>query len=199
MTLAEAQRRADELRGLIESHNYRYYVLDDPEVPDAEYDRLMRELEAVEASYPELVTADSPTQRVSGTPMEGFETVSHRVPMLSLGNAFSEQEVADFYRRVTQGLEREEIVFTAEPKLDGVAISLTYDDGILTTAATRGDGERGEDVTANVRTIRAVPLKLHGEGWPLLLEVRGEIYMPRAGFAEFNRKALKKIDFPSLG
>jgi DNA ligase (NAD+) len=173
MTPVEAQRRADELRGLIESHNYRYYVLDDPEVPDAEYDRLMRELEAVEVSYPELVSADSPTQRVSGTPMEGFETVSHRVPMLSLGNAFSEQEVADFHRRVTQGLESEDIVFTAEPKLDGVAISLTYTDGILVTAATRGDGERGEDVTANVRTIRAVPLKLHGQGWPLLLEVRG--------------------------
>ena len=196
MTLVEAQKRADELRGLIESHNYRYYVLDDPEVPDAEYDRLMRELEAVESSYPELVTADSPTQRVSGTPMEGFETVSHRVPMLSLGNAFSEQEVADFHGRVTRGLEREDIVFTAEPKLDGVAISLTYTDGILITAATRGDGERGEDVTANVRTIRAIPLKLHGQGWPLLLEVRGEIYMPRAGFDEFNRKALENGEKP---
>ena len=196
MTQAEAHKRADELRRLIETHNYRYYVLDDPEVPDAEYDRLMRELEAVEFSYPELVTADSPTQRVSGTPMDGFETVLHRVPMLSLGNAFSDDEVADFQRRVTQGLERDDITFAAEPKLDGVAISLTYTGGVLTTAATRGDGERGEDVTANVRTIRAVPLKLHGKAWPDLLEVRGEIYMPRAGFNRFNRRALERGEKP---
>lgn len=196
MTPAEAHKRADELRRLIEQHNYRYYVLDDPEVPDAEYDRLMRELETVESRFPDLVTPDSPTQRVSGTPMAGFETVKHRVPMLSLGNAFSEQEVADFYRRVSQGLECDDITFAAEPKLDGVAISLTYLGGLLTTAATRGDGERGEDVTANVRTIRAVPLKLRGDGWPSLLEVRGEIYMPRAGFDTFNRKALEQGDKP---
>ena len=196
MTQEEAQKRAEELRRLIEHHNYRYYVLDDPEVPDAEYDRLMRGLEAVESSFPDLVTAESPTQRVSGTPMEGFETVSHRVPMLSLGNAFSEEEVADFHRRVSQGLERQDITFAAEPKLDGVAISLTYVGGLLTTAATRGDGERGEDVTANVRTIRAVPLKLHGQGWPSLLEVRGEIYMPRDGFDRFNRKALEQGEKP---
>jgi len=196
MTQAQAHKRADELRRLIEHHNYRYYVLDDPEVPDAEYDRLMRELESLESVYPQLVTADSPTQRVSGTPMEGFVNVQHRVPMLSLGNAFSEDEVADFHRRVVQGLESETITFAAEPKLDGVAISLTYVDGLLTTAATRGDGERGEDVTANVRTIRAVPLKLHGRGWPPLLEVRGEIYMPRSGFDAFNRKALERGEKP---
>jgi DNA ligase (NAD+) len=196
MTQSEAHKRADELRRLIEHHNYSYYVLDDPEVPDAEYDRLMRELETIESDFPELVTADSPTQRVSGTPMDGFETVLHRVPMLSLGNAFSDDEVADFQRRVSQGLERDDITFVAEPKLDGVAISLTYVEGLLTTAATRGDGERGEDVTANVRTIRAVPLKLHGDGWPSLLEVRGEIYMPRAGFEIFNRKAVKKGEKP---
>ena len=142
MTNPEAQARAEELRRSIEHHNYCYYVLDEPEVPDAEYDRQMRELEAIEAQYPELVTADSPTQRVSGTPMEGFETVFHRVPMLSLGNAFSDEEVGDFYRRVSQGLESEEITFAAEPKLDGVAISLTYENGSLTVAATRGDGER---------------------------------------------------------
>lgn len=193
---SEAHKRADELRRLIEHHDYRYYVLDDPEVPDAEYDRLMRELEDIESAYPELVTADSPTQRVSGTPMDGFETLRHRVPMLSLGNAFSEQEVADFHRRVLQGLERDDVTFAAEPKLDGVAISLTYVGGLLTTAATRGDGERGEDVTANVRTIRAVPLKLHGRGWPSLLEVRGEIYMPRAGFEAFNRKAQERGEKP---
>jgi len=196
MTQAEAHERADELRRLIERHNYRYYVLDDPEVPDAEYDRLMWELESIETTYPDLITADSPTQRVSGTPMGGFETVRHRVPMLSLGNAFSDEEVADFYRRVSQGLERDDIFFAAEPKLDGVAISLTYIGGLLTTAATRGDGERGEDVTANVRTIRAIPLKLLGEGWPSLLEVRGEIYMPRAGFETFNRKAREQGEKP---
>ena len=196
MKQTEAQDRADELRRLIEHHNYRYYVKDDPEVPDAEYDRLMRELEALESEFPDLVSADSPTQRVSGTPMDGFETVQHRVPMLSLGNAFSAGEVADFYRRVSQGLERDDITFAAEPKLDGVAISLTYVGGMLTTAATRGDGERGEDVTANVRTIRAIPLKLRGEGWPALLEVRGEIYMPRSGFDKFNKKALERGDKP---
>ncbi len=196
LTHAGAQQRAAELRRLIEQHNYRYYVLDDPEVPDAEYDRLMRELVAVEASYPDLISPASPTQRVSGTPLDGFAEVRHRPPMLSLGNAFSTAEVADFYRRVAQGLERETITFAAEPKLDGVAISLTYLDGRLTTAATRGDGERGEDVSANVRTIRAVPLKLRGTGWPGLLEVRGEIYMPRAGFAAFNRKALERGEKP---
>jgi len=196
MTQAEAHKRADELRRLIEHHNYSYYVLDDPEVPDAEYDRLMRELESLESTYAELITADSPTQRVSGTPMDGFETVQHRIPMLSLGNAFSDEEVADFYRRVSQGLERDDIIFAAEPKLDGVAISLTYVGGSLTTAATRGDGERGEDVTANVRTIRAIPLKLLGDGWPSLLEVRGEIYMPRAGFETFNRKAREQGEKP---
>jgi len=196
MTQEQAQERAGELRRLIEHHNYRYYVLDDPEVPDAEYDRLMRELEALETAYPVLVTPDSPTQRVSGTPMDGFVTVRHRVPMLSLGNAFSEDEVADFHRRVSQGLERDAVTYAAEPKLDGVAISLTYLGGLLKTAATRGDGERGEDVTANVRTIRAVPLKLHGEGWPQLLEVRGEIYMPRSGFDTFNRKALESGEKP---
>ena len=196
MTQNQAHKRAEELRRLIEHHNYSYYVLDAPEVPDAEYDRLMRELEGIESSYPELVTPDSPTQRVSGTPQDGFETVRHRVPMLSLGNAFSDEEVADFHRRVEKGLERKDIVFAAEPKLDGVAISLTYQGGYLVTAATRGDGERGEDVTANVRTIRAVPLKLHGEGWPSLLEVRGEIYMPRAGFDAFNRKAVESGEKP---
>lgn len=196
MTRSQAHKRADELRHLIEQHNYSYYVLDNPEVPDAEYDRLMRELEGIETDYPKLVTPDSPTQRVSGTPQEGFETVRHRVPMLSLGNAFSDDEVADFQRRVEQGLERNDIIYVAEPKLDGVAISLTYEEGLLTTAATRGDGERGEDVTANVRTIRAIPLKLHATGWPALLEVRGEIYMPRAGFDAFNRSALKQGDKP---
>ena len=196
MKQTKAHKRADELRRLIEHHNYSYYVLDDPEVPDAEFDRLMRELEGIESHHPELVTPSSPTQRVSGTPQDGFETVRHQVPMLSLGNAFSEEEVADFQRRVEQGLERQNIIFAAEPKLDGVAISLTYQDGLLIRAATRGDGEQGEEVTANVRTIRAVPLELRGDDWPSLLEVRGEIYMPRAGFDAFNRKALEQGDKP---
>jgi len=196
MSHSVAQQRSGQLRDLIEQHNYRYYVLDDPEVPDAEYDRLMRELESVESSYPDLVSPDSPTQRVSGTPMDGFDELRHRVPMLSLANAFSNEEVGDFYTRVAKGLECEPITFAAEPKLDGVAISLTYIAGVLTTAATRGDGERGEDVTANVRTIRAVPLKLRGTGWPDLLEVRGEIYMPRKGFDAFNRKALERGEKP---
>ncbi len=138
MTPIQAHQRADELRRLIEHHNYRYYVLDDPEVPDAEYDRLMRELEGIERLYPELLTPDSPTQRVSGTPQEGFETVRHRVPMLSLGNAFSDEEVADFQRRVEQGLEQSDIVFAAEPKLDGVAISLTYQDGVADHGSNPG-------------------------------------------------------------
>jgi DNA ligase (NAD+) len=196
MSRSEAQQRSEQLRDLIEQHNYRYYVLDDPEVPDAEYDRLMRELESVEASYPDLITPNSPTQRVNGTPMDGFDEVRHRVPMLSLANAFADEEVGGFNTRVAKGLEREPITFAAEPKLDGVAISLTYIAGVLTTAATRGDGERGEDVTANVRTIRAVPLKLRGTGWPDLLEVRGEIYMPRDGFEAFNRKALERGEKP---
>lgn len=196
MNRAEAQKRAEELCRTIEQHNYRYYVLDEPEVPDVEYDRLIRELEGLEAAYPELVSPESPTQRVSGTPMDGFDEIRHRVPMLSLGNAFSEDEVADFYQRISKGLEHEPVIFAAEPKLDGVAISLTYINGKLTTAATRGDGERGEDVTANVRTIKAIPLQLRGTGWPELLEVRGEIYMPRKGFDAFNRLALKNAEKP---
>jgi DNA ligase (NAD+) len=196
MTLAEAIDRLSALREVIEQHNYRYHVLDDPEVPDVEFDRLMRELQEIEAQFPELITAESPSQRVGATAMSGFEEIYHRVPMLSLANAFSEDEVADFFRRLSQGLEHEDIIFAAEPKLDGVAISLTYNKGMLSTAATRGDGERGEDVTANVRTIRAIPLKLRGEGWPDLLEVRGEIYMPRAGFDKFNQQAIANDEKP---
>lgn len=196
MTHSEANERIEELRLLIESHNYRYYVLDDPEVPDAQYDRLMRELQGLEAEFPDLITADSPSQRVGGTALAGFNEIRHRIPMLSLGNAFTEDEVEAFFKRLAQGLEHEDIVFAAEPKLDGVAISLTYNKGTLSTAATRGDGERGEDVTANVRTIRAIPLKLRGTGWPELLEVRGEIYMPRVGFHAFNRKAIANHEKP---
>lgn len=182
----DVHERIERLREEIHEHNYRYYVLDDPIISDAEYDRLLRELQELESGHPDLVTEDSPTQRVGARPAEGFETVEHRIPMLSLGNAFSEEEVAEFDRRVREQLDLDEVVYSAEPKLDGVAIALRYEQGRLKLAATRGDGRSGEDVTANVRTIRAIPLKLRGNGIPELLEVRGEIFMTRSGFSELN-------------
>jgi DNA ligase (NAD+) len=185
----DAQRQIDDLRRQINHHDYLYYVLDEPAVPDAEYDRLMRDLQALEARHPELVTPDSPTQRVGGAPAEGFAEVRHSVPMLSLANAFSEEEVRDFDERVRKLLERDQVSYAVEPKLDGVAISLSYRQGLLERAATRGDGSRGEDVTANVKTIAAIPLSLRGAGWPEQLEVRGEIYMPLAGFEAYNKSA----------
>jgi len=182
--------RAAQLREQINHHNYQYYVLDNPEIPDSEYDRLMRELQALEAKYPELLTPDSPTQRVGGQPLEAFEEVRHRVPMLSLDNAFSYEEMLAFDKRVRERLGTDAaVVYAAEPKLDGLAISLRYEAGVLVQAATRGDGAKGEDVTQNVRTIPSVPLKLMGQGWPAVLEVRGEIFMPRAGFEALNEKA----------
>jgi DNA ligase (NAD+) len=187
--LPDIQQQIQDLRDQIGYHDYRYYVLDQPAVPDAEYDRLMRKLQALEAAHPELITTDSPTQRVGGAPAEGFEEVGHAHPMLSLANAFSEEEVRDFDRRVRAALEAETVAYAAEPKLDGVAIALTFAAGRLVQAATRGDGARGENVTANVRTIPAVPLRLRGKGWPPELEVRGEIYMPLAGFNAFNEAA----------
>ncbi|AKS42017.1 NAD-dependent DNA ligase LigA [Wenzhouxiangella marina] len=186
MGSSPAERAAD-LRQQINDHNYRYYVLDDPIVSDAEYDRLLRELEALEADHPELVSEDSPTQRVGAAPAPGFETVTHRVPMLSLSNAFSEEEVAEFDRRIRDRLDLETVDYIAEPKLDGLAIALRYEQGRLVLAATRGDGRQGEDVTANVRTIRAIPLTLRGEHIPDELEVRGEIFMTRSGFDRLNR------------
>ncbi|HYW04658.1 MAG TPA: NAD-dependent DNA ligase LigA [Gammaproteobacteria bacterium] len=183
----DAVERIEALRREIEYHNRRYYVEDNPAIPDAEYDRLMRELEALEAGHPELVTPDSPTQRVGGPAAEGFAEVRHEVPMLSLENAFSDEELEAFDRRVRERLERETAIeYCAEPKLDGLALSLLYRDGALARAATRGDGTAGEDVTANVRTIRAVPLRLTGDGWPPRLEVRGEVYMTRHGFERLN-------------
>ncbi|HNR22798.1 MAG TPA: NAD-dependent DNA ligase LigA [Steroidobacteraceae bacterium] len=191
--ISAAKRRIDELRAAIAHHDYRYHVLDDPEIPDAEYDLLMRELRALEARHPELVTADSPTRRVGAAPLEAFAVVAHRVPMLSLDNAFSEEEVRAFDRRVRERLGEAdgEIEYAAEPKLDGLAISITYRDGVLVQAATRGDGTRGEEVTANVRTIRSVPLRLRGKP-PPLLEVRGEVFMPFAGFARMNAAAFER-------
>lgn len=189
-----AARQAAALRGAIDDANYRYYVLDDPSIPDAEYDRLMRELEALEAEHPELATADSPTRRVGARASGGFAEVQHALPMLSLSNAFTDDEAAAFVRRIAQTLGRDEseLVFSAEPKLDGLAISLRYEAGTFVQGATRGDGAVGEDVTANLRTVKAIPLKLRGEGWPGVLEVRGEVYMPKAAFEVFNERARKR-------
>ena len=182
-----AKQRVRQLRGEIAEHNHRYYVLNDPSVPDAEYDRRLRELESLEREHPELVDPDSPTQRVGARAAEGFATVEHEVPMLSLANAFDDDEVHEFDRRVRDTLDIDEVLYTAEPKLDGLAISLRYESGRLVRAATRGDGRSGEDVTANVRTIRAIPLQLRQSDAPDPLEVRGEIYMTRSGFTELNR------------
>src|SRR5580698_3143627 len=185
-----AAARAAELRELLDRYGYRYYALDDPEVPDAEYDRLMVELTALEAEHPELVTADSPTQRVGAAPLAAFGAVRHRIPMLSLDNAFSEEEVRDFDRRIRERLPQlESIRYSAEPKLDGLAVSARYERGSFVQGATRGDGETGEDVTQNLRTIAALPLKLRGEGVPRELEVRGEVFMPLKGFERFNQEA----------
>ncbi len=184
--------RMDALRREIEHHNYRYYVLDDPEIPDAEYDRLMRELQALEERYPDQITPDSPTQRVGGEPLEGAAEVEHRVPMLSLENAFSAEELTAFDRRLRDRLGVEQISYTGEPKLDGLAVSLRYEHGLLVLGATRGDGARGEDVTQGVRTIPSIPLRLIGKGFPAVLEVRGEIYMPRSGFELLNEQARQR-------
>ena len=185
-------KRADELRRQLAALNYRYYVLDDPEIPDAEYDRLMQELRELEAAHPQIITPDSPTQRVSGAVAGQFGAIRHRVPMLSLGNAFSDEQVGDFDRRVRERLGvSADIDYTAEPKLDGLAVTLSYEGGRLVRAATRGDGTSGEDVTANVRTIRSVPLVLAGRAPPALFEARGEVFMPLAGFARMNEDAKK--------
>ncbi|HVH82833.1 MAG TPA: NAD-dependent DNA ligase LigA, partial [Steroidobacteraceae bacterium] len=184
--------RAAELREQLKQHDYRYYVLDDPTVPDAEYDRLMAELRALEAAHPELVTPDSPTQRVSGAPSAAFGEVVHAVPMLSLDNAFSEEDVAAFDRRIHERLGTHgELDYVAEPKLDGLAIAVLYRAGQLKQAATRGDGVTGEDVTANMRTLRSVPHRLLGDAAPLI-EVRGEVFMPLKGFERMNARARER-------
>ena len=192
------REQAAQLRERIEQANYRYHVLDDPDITDAEYDRLMRELEALEDAHPEVASADSPTRRVGARAHGGFAEVRHALPMLSLGNAFEQdgdtkrerfREIAEFERRVEQALDRREPVFSVEPKLDGLAISLRYEQGVFVQGATRGDGETGEDVTANLRTVRAIPLRLRGTGWPEVLEVRGEVIMLRRDFEAFNEYA----------
>jgi DNA ligase (NAD+) len=189
---APAAARAAQLRSQIAQHDYRYYVLDDPLVSDAEYDQLMQELRALEADHPELVTSDSPTQRVAGAPSAAFGEVVHQVPMLSLDNAFIEEDLRAFDRRIHERLERHgDLDYVAEPKLDGLAVSVIYRGGLLERAATRGDGVTGEDVTANVRTIRAVPQRLRGVA-PPLFEARGEVFMMIAGFERMNQLARER-------
>src|SRR6185437_12077443 len=190
--------RAAQLRAALENANYRYYVLDDPDIPDADYDALLRELEALEDAHPELADADSPTRRVGARASGGFAQVRHALPMLSLSNAFTDSdaapgedpdhEVIDFVRRIQKELGVEHLAFSVEPKLDGLAISLRYENGVFVQGATRGDGEVGEDVSANLRTITAIPLRLRGTDFPRLLEVRGEVYMPKAAFEAFNAR-----------
>jgi len=184
---ASVKQRVESLRADIEHHNYQYYALDAPVISDAEYDRLFRELQTLESRHPELVSADSPTQRIGSAPLTGFATLRHRVPMLSLNNAFDEEEVAAFDRRVRMALGRERIDYAAEPKFDGLAVSLCYEHGVLASGATRGEGESGEDVTANLRTVRAIPLRLAGRKLPVLLEVRGEVVMLKADFEQLNQ------------
>ncbi len=193
-TSREVARRARELRELIENHNYRYYVLDDPQVSDAQFDALMRELQQIELEHPELADADSPTQRVGGQASREFRVVVHAVPMLSLDNAFSEQDILDFDRRARERLDVEAIAYSAEPKIDGLAITLRYEQGRLVQAATRGDGSRGEDVTVNVRAIRSVPIQLRGPRLPAVLEARGEVFMTRKSFETLNLRQSERGD-----
>jgi len=181
----------EQLRSQLHYHNYRYHSLDAPEISDAEYDRLMQRLKNIEAEHPELITADSPTQRVGSKPLSEFVTVVHEMPMLSLDNAFSDEDLLAFNKRIQDRLKSQaDVEFACEVKLDGTAVSLIYRDGLLVRGATRGDGINGEDITQNVRTISSIPLRLLGTDFPAVLEVRGEIYMPKAGFEAFNKKAL---------
>ena len=188
------QQQIDKLRQDLRRYEYEYHVLDNPTIPDAEYDRLFHQLKALEAAHPELITADSPTQRVGAKPLSGFAQIRHEIPMLSLDNAFSDEEFYAFVKRIEDRLIRlpEPLTFCCEPKLDGLAVSILYVNGVLTQAATRGDGTTGEDITANIRTIRNIPLQLLMDNPPTRLEVRGEVFMPHAGFERLNQQALEK-------
>jgi len=188
------QQQIDTLRQDLRRYEYEYHVLDNPTIPDAEYDRLFHQLKALEAAHPELITADSPTQRVGAKPLSGFAQIRHEIPMLSLDNAFSDEEFYAFVKRIEDRLIRlpDPLTFCCEPKLDGLAVSILYVNGVLTQAATRGDGTTGEDITANIRTIRNIPLQLLMDNPPARLEVRGEVFMPHEGFARLNQHALEK-------
>jgi len=181
-----ARKEVEKLRADLNRHDRLYYAENKPEISDREYDRLLRRLTELESAHPDLVSPDSPTQRVSERPLPGFEHVTHAVPMLSIDNTYNEEEVRAFDERVKKGLEGEKYEYLVDPKIDGVSCSLRYEGGRLVQAATRGDGRTGDDITANVRTIRSVPLTLHGKGWPAVLEIRGEVYWPRADFDRFN-------------
>ena len=186
------EQQLTELRTTLRHHEYLYHVMDAPEIPDAEYDRLMRELRELETKHPELITPDSPTQRVGAAPLAAFSQIRHEVPMLSLDNVFDEESFLAFNKRVQDRLKsNEKVTWCCELKLDGLAVSILYENGVLVSAATRGDGTTGEDITSNVRTIRAIPLKLHGENIPARLEVRGEVFLPQAGFEKINEDARK--------
>jgi len=189
-----ARRRVEALRRDIETHSHRYYVLDAPTIPDSEYDRMFRELLELEAAHPDLVTPDSPTQRVGGAPLQEFPPVVHAVPMLSLNNAFSDEDVIGFDRRAREGLDKDEIEYAAEPKFDGLAISLHYERGRFVRGATRGDGYTGEDVTANLRTVRSIPLKLRGARAPGAVEVRGEVIIYKADFERINARQRERSE-----
>jgi len=186
----KGKKRIEELRETINYHNYRYYVLDSPEISDAEYDELMRELRQLEAEHPELVTPDSPTQRIGAPPVEAFGVVEHPQPLLSLTNAFSYEELAAWHKRVSKLLGGRRFDLVCEPKIDGLAVALTYADGLLVTGATRGDGSRGEDITRNLKTIRSIPISVPKEA-PPRFEVRGEVYLPKAGFKKLNEERAK--------
>lgn len=187
-------QRMQELAQALNEHNYRYYILAEPSISDYEFDMLLKELEALEKKHPELAAPDSPTKRVGGEVTKKFRTVKHRVPMLSLDNTYNMEDLSDFDRRVRETLMEDSVEYTCELKIDGVAISLIYENGLLTQAVTRGDGTQGDDVTANVKTIRSVPLKLRGEGWPALLEARGEIYMSSAVFLKLNEEKRAELE-----
>jgi DNA ligase (NAD+) len=184
--LQAAKLRVEELRSQINYHDYRYYALNDPEISDAEYDELMRELRRLEEQHPQLITPDSPTQRVSGQPVEAFGIVEHRLPLLSLGNAFNDEELLAWHRRASNLADTDAFAMVCEPKIDGLAVALVYDGGRLVQGATRGDGVRGENITENLRTIRSIPLSLTGKDAPSLFEVRGEVYMPKMAFERLN-------------
>ncbi|NLX07977.1 MAG: NAD-dependent DNA ligase LigA [Phycisphaerae bacterium] len=186
----------ERLREQIHHHDHLYYTLGSPEISDRDYDRLMQQLKELEKQRPDLITPDSPTQRVGEQPADGFPKVRHDLPMLSIDNTYSVGELREFHRRVLKGLETEQVDYVVDPKIDGVAVTLRYENGTLVLGATRGDGEVGDDVTANIKTIRTVPLRLRGKGWPEILEVRGEVYWPRRSFVEFNRRREQEGETP---
>src|SRR5881396_3750701 len=188
-TQKSVQKRLDELREQVNHHLYRYHVLDDPEIPDAEYDRLYDELKSLEEEHPDLITPDSPTQRVGAPPSERFQKVQHLTPMGSLEKVTDDESLLKWADDVRKRLDSDEpVAYVIEPKIDGLAINLTYENGLLTRGATRGDGVQGEDVTVNLRTIPSIPLKMRGDDLPPLAEVRGEAYMPITGFRELNAR-----------